>query len=358
MDDHENWKRCGRCKQAFYCDKDCQVAHWKRGGHKQACKAPPPCTICLDDDPLPIQCGCGCRGAAGSAHVACKAAYAAHQGPGYHKGWYTCPTCNQDYTGAMELGLAEALCARLQGRADDNHHRLCAQTNVANAYLQVGRLGECEALYRAVLATRRRVDGPNHKATLLVAGNLGIALLNQDKHSAADAMLRDTLKRQRVVLGAEHESTLLTARNLSTALQNQGKHAEAEPVLRDSLPILQRVLGEGHRSTLQTANSLAALLLNKRQHAEAEELSCGALAWANRTLGPEHPSSLSLSKTLGTALGRQGLVTQAAALLTATLTTQLRVMGSLHPETLRTVHELRKVTETIQELVSKYGMAP
>jgi hypothetical protein len=28
---------CSRCKEVIYCSKACQVAHWKTGGHKQAC---------------------------------------------------------------------------------------------------------------------------------------------------------------------------------------------------------------------------------------------------------------------------------------------------------------------------------
>ena len=64
------------------------------------------CIICLDNEghPLPIQCGCGCRDEAGCAHVARKAAYAAHQGPGCHNCWNVCPTCKQHYTGAMLAG--------------------------------------------------------------------------------------------------------------------------------------------------------------------------------------------------------------------------------------------------------------
>ena len=63
--------RCGKCKRAFYCNRTCQKRHWGRGGHKDACKEPPCCIICLDggEDPEPIQCGCACRGDAGLAHV-------------------------------------------------------------------------------------------------------------------------------------------------------------------------------------------------------------------------------------------------------------------------------------------------
>ena len=141
-------KKCGRCLAVHYCDGACQREHWKRGGHKQACKERLACIICLDNEehPLPIQCGCGCRDEAGCAHVACKAAYAAHQGPGYHTGWYECPTCKQDYTGAMQLGLAEALWARLEVRPAEDNDRLAAQNTLANAYFRAGRFAEAETL--------------------------------------------------------------------------------------------------------------------------------------------------------------------------------------------------------------------
>mmetsp|Transcript_12977 Transcript_12977/g.20390 ORF Transcript_12977/g.20390 Transcript_12977/m.20390 type:complete len:213 (+) Transcript_12977:508-1146(+) len=33
---HIDLRQCSGCKQVWYCDKGCQVAHWK--GHKKACK--------------------------------------------------------------------------------------------------------------------------------------------------------------------------------------------------------------------------------------------------------------------------------------------------------------------------------
>ena len=36
VENPQDWKKCGRCKQAVYCGKACQVKHWKRGGHKLA----------------------------------------------------------------------------------------------------------------------------------------------------------------------------------------------------------------------------------------------------------------------------------------------------------------------------------
>ena len=339
----QDWKMCGRCKQAFYCGKACQVEHWKRGGHKLACKAPMACCICLDNDgpPLPVQCGCGCREEAGCAHVACKIAYAKHQGPGYHEGWYVCPLCKQKYTGPTQLGLAEALWERYRRKPAQNQDRLAAQNQLANAYNQVGRDAEAEVLYRDILAIAWRVCGPNHTNTLLTAGNVGRALLRQGKSSEAEVLLRDTLERQREVQGAEHESALRTASNLTIALQSQGKYAEAEPVLRHTLAIQQRVLGNGHIDTLDTASSLALLLNNTRQYAEAEALGRSALAQTNRTLGPDHPDSLETARMLAFTLGKQGQTAEAKALLSATLATQQRVLGPEHPNTQNTARALQ-----------------
>lgn len=34
------FKKCSRCKMTFYCSKECQVEHWKRGGHHEMCTIP------------------------------------------------------------------------------------------------------------------------------------------------------------------------------------------------------------------------------------------------------------------------------------------------------------------------------
>ena len=218
---HQHWQKCSRCKQAFYCNAGCQREHWKRGGHKQACKEPMGCSICLDNDgpPLPIQGGCGCRAEAGCAHVACRVQAAEHQGLGFHAGWYTCTTCKQQYTGAMQLGLAEALWERHRRKPARNHDRLAAQNMLAGAYMAQGRYAEAEELFRELLAASQRLAGADHENTLMVALNLGMALRNQGKNSEAEAVLRDTLPKMQRVHGPEHEHTLRAASELAAALQ-------------------------------------------------------------------------------------------------------------------------------------------
>jgi hypothetical protein len=129
---------CGGCTGVMYCSAACQKVHWKQGGHKQECKrttsrapvhssaataaAPAAeragvshgscegvCIICLDKDPTPIQSGCACRGDAGLAHVECRVEAAAHRVKNMKSmdGWWECGTCKEQFTGAMQVGLAE-----------------------------------------------------------------------------------------------------------------------------------------------------------------------------------------------------------------------------------------------------------
>ena len=266
--------------------------------------------------------------------------YANHRGPGYDAGWCACPTCKQNYTGAMQRGMAEALWERLKDRPAEDEDRLGAQTILAIAYkkafCRVGSTLPRRPCHRAARAW------PNDTNTLV---NLGNALLDQGKHSDAEAVLRDTLERQRAVLGPEHEDTLHTATNLATSLQKQRKDAEAEPLVRATLAIQQRTLGDGHIDTLYTATNLAVLLSNFGQHTEAEALGRSALAQANHTLGPDHPDTPTIASILAIILVIQGQAAEAEALFTATLATQQRVLGPGHPDTQTTVEVLRRLQQ-------------
>ena len=31
-------KRCSACKKMYYCSAECQLHHWRHGGHKEGCK--------------------------------------------------------------------------------------------------------------------------------------------------------------------------------------------------------------------------------------------------------------------------------------------------------------------------------
>ena len=238
-------RRCGRCKNEFYCDRACQKEHWGAGGHKEDCEEPPCCTLCLDggDEPLPVQRGCACRGDVGLAHAACLDKMNAHTAEGYHNGWRECPTCGQHYTGAMELALARALVYRLRRRRRDDNDRLRADHVLGNAlegagecveaitYEKQGRLAEAEELQAGALAASERVRGTEHPKTLWAAGNLAWTYFKQGKLTEAEELQAGVLTTSERVLGKNHPDTVRAAGNLAAMCDMQGRFAEAEELL-------------------------------------------------------------------------------------------------------------------------------
>jgi hypothetical protein len=178
------------------------------------------CIICLGDDPSPIQSGCACRGDAGLAHVECRTQNSAHRMANgiQHDGWWKCGTCGQHFTGAMQLGLAEAWWSSARRLPDENERRLSAAHNLASALRAQGKNGEAVTMFRETLTVQQRVLGSEHPDTLNTASNLAIALDLQGKYSEAETLYRETLAVQQRVLGSEHPSTLRTANNLAACV--------------------------------------------------------------------------------------------------------------------------------------------
>ena len=141
------------------------------------------CFICLENSPPPIQSGCACHGAAGSAHPDCrvKAAEALVRRNGQYKWWWTCQTCKQDFTGAMCIKLANAWWSQVRERAEEDRERLAAAQNMANSFYDQAKHAEAEEMLRAVLAVRQRVLGAEHPCTLTIMCNLASSLSGQGK---------------------------------------------------------------------------------------------------------------------------------------------------------------------------------
>ena len=85
------------------------------------------CFICLEPHSASqyrlLHGGCGCRGGSGFAHLACIAKAAQTMNA---RMWQECPTCKQEWTGQMELGLTRARVASLASRPEGDWERLNA----------------------------------------------------------------------------------------------------------------------------------------------------------------------------------------------------------------------------------------
>ena len=329
--------RCGRCKREYYCGRSCQKQHWRMGGHSLVCAEAPCCTICLDGggDTRPIQCGCACRGAAGLAHVGCKARVAAHVSAGWNDAWAECLTCGQFYTGGMQLGLARELVRQMERRAPADDHRLTALCNLGQALKEAGEHDEAEVLLRDVLVLRRRAFGAKHPCTLNVGTILAETMRLCGRFAEAVALYQQILAATPASF-KEHENTLGAQRSCADALSKLGNHAEAEVLLRGILATEDVKYGPGDARTLQTRQTLGDVLREQGKHAEAGCVFRPTMAAMQRVLGPEHPETLRTMHLLARCLGNQGHHAAAELLLQSVLEGRRRACGPEHPDTLAT----------------------
>jgi hypothetical protein len=366
-------KRCNGCMAVFYCSVECQRIHWKKNGHKAACKKTQArvaaamasaaggtptqrgrgtakgasvCTICLDaGDPPPIQSGCGCRGDAGLAHVGCRAEAAAHKSrSGDFNRYLSCVTCGQGFTGQMDMGLAEAWCGVVQDFDEEDEERQAAGTNLATAFAQMGRFAESVAKCREVRAVQRRMSGPDSLIAMRTALSLGTALCNQGKYTEAEVVLHEVLPKMQKKLGAEHPHTLTALMTLGNAFSVQGKLDDALAAYQDVRSIQQRVLGAEHASTLGTTMNMASTLGRQSKFQEAEVLLRELLEVQQRVLGAEHPSTLTTRYNLCVELCEQDKYGEAEAPCRDVLAARRRVLGAQHPSTRKTSQLLAKIS--------------
>ena len=152
---------CARCR-TDYCSPECPATHWVPGGHKKACErlararratdldarssalaraahmsgsAPDDayCLMCLGggDTEGPLMRGCACRGSTGWTHAGClvtsaEAARAPPPPEPHFAACDSCSTCEQWFTGLVQLRHVVALWVKHAHGAEANPERLVA----------------------------------------------------------------------------------------------------------------------------------------------------------------------------------------------------------------------------------------
>eukprot|EP00729_Bicosta_minor_P012333 gene12333-biopygen27050 len=309
------------------------------------------CYICLDADAGVVPLGCGCRGAAGGAHVLCMGEAAAHADV-QTKGtsWHTCSLCHQRYTGKMQMGLAGGRVHRAQHLPETDAESVDAYVDLADALMKDGKNSEAEMVFRKVLALDQRLFGAEHPNTLGTAYNLADCLRFQRKFEEAIMLHKTTLRSQRRVLGMEHRDTLGTKSALATALKANGQLEKAEKMFRTTMKTMKRVLPKNDDHILTTLNNFAGFLLDELdKHAEAETMYREVLAIQLQMLGPEHPDTLMTKGNISITLFRQGKYAEALPLARDFYRGYTKVYSSKHPYALDAAshlgHTLMKLGE-------------
>jgi hypothetical protein len=351
-------KKCGRCSTR-YCGPECQVQHWKEGGHDTLCKTikraggaeqynankryteavavaaekcaedtkGQTCYICTQALHWKTKEGlvrmCACRGTAGFAHVSCLAEQAkilvaeseennldSKVKDARWKRWYTCGLCEQRHHGVVACALGWACWKTYVGRPEANWARLSAMT-LLGVGLSAADHHEDELSVREVeVSMRRRLGHPEAKL-LVVQGNLANTYTRLGRYEEANRLLREVYSGWLRFKGEEHYDTLLAANNYAHSFVSLRRFEEAKALQRKMMPVARRVLGESHELALHLRWNYA-LTLHKDPSATLADLREAvtkledAERTARRVLGGGHPTTEGMEESLRNA--RKALV--------------------------------------------------
>ena len=350
-------KKCGRCSTR-YCGPECQVQHWKEGGHDNLCKKikkaggaeqynankkyaeavavavekcaedtkGQTCYICMEavhrrtGEGLVRGCACGDRdgvasGTTGIAHVSCLAEQAKilwEEAEAKKMGdkakserwnrWCSCDLCEQRYHGVVRCALGWACWKTYVGRPETDPIRLSAMGMLGTGLSAVRNHEDALSVEEAELSMMRRLGAP--EGDLLVAqGNLAGTYAILGRREEANRMLQEVYSGTLKLNGKQHKDTLGAASNYANSLKNLERFELAKALLRKTLPIARRVLGENDEITRKMRGNYAeALYLNPGATLddlrEAVTTLEETVPIARRVFGNTHPEIATMESVL------------------------------------------------------------
>ncbi|KAL1528425.1 hypothetical protein AB1Y20_009773 [Prymnesium parvum] len=255
------------------------------------------CWVCCDGpdraELLPM--GCACRGSAGLAHVACLVLAAEHN----VNSWTSCPTCKQEYTGRVDVLLAEARWELVRHRPEEDAERLFVANNLAVTRKEsAGDNAGALQLMEEVLSVRRRTLGDEHPHTLDSIANLALQHAEMGHYDAALPLSEEALGAMRRTLGDEHEHTLVSMAALGALHLHMGQFRAAWPLCVESLDARRRMLGNCHLETINSIHLLGRCFVGLGDWGAGLALLEEAQSTATRVLGEGHPSTQHFASTL------------------------------------------------------------
>ena len=336
-------KKCGRCSTR-YCGPECQVQHWKEGGHDKLCKSikkaggaeqynankrytealavaveacaddtkGQTCYICTQalhwKTKEGLVRGCACRGTSGVAHVSClaeqaKILYAEAEennldwkvkGERFNR-WRICSLCEQRYHGVVMCALGWACWKTYVGRPEADWSRRQAMNLLGLGLHDAIHHEDALTVQEADLAMERRLGASEHDI-LIVQGNIANTYATLRRDEEALSMRHEVYSGHLKLHGEEHYDTIREADNYALSLVDVQRYAEAKALLRTTTPVARRVLGEGHRITLKMRWNYAEALYNDPDATlddlrEAVTTLEDAERTARRVLGGTHPTT-------------------------------------------------------------------
>jgi tetratricopeptide (TPR) repeat protein len=198
---------------------------------------------------------------------------------------------------------------------------------------EMGRYGEAEAMFQAVLVTRTHNLGAEHPETLLTMNNIAAILFQQGRLEEATSMLTQVLAMRKRILGDDHPDVLSSMNNLASTLESTGRLDEAMMLQEEVLNKRRRTLGNEHPSTLSAMSNLTKSRFRQGKIEEAVAMSTEALEKKRKIFGNDHGEVFSAMRSHALMLRAQGRVEEAEEMQREARNRMRRILGHEHPDT-------------------------
>jgi len=229
---------------------------------------------------------------------------------------------NKVYSKILKQQLAEV--------SQDDHFKL-AQTmnNMANNFLQQGKLEDALSLFEQVLQLEKAAFGENHASIAVTLTNMANVKSRQGHLDEAMPLYQESLEMKKKNLG--HDSSVAeTLNNLGISLHKQGKFDDAITKFEEALDIYKSTVGEESASVATTTSNMANVLKSKGDLDGAMAKYQEAIEIYKRSVGMDHLFLKSTLYNMGNVMEAKNNLDEAIRLYQESLDIEKQILGAEH----------------------------
>jgi tetratricopeptide (TPR) repeat protein len=245
----------------------------------------------------------------------------------------------------------------------DHPDTLASMQNLANSFIDAGRMEDALSLSEKVVAVRRDKLGPDDPVTVASMGHLAATYVNAGRFEEAIPLWEKELAVQREQLGADDPATLMTMQNLASVYSETGRMDEAISLIENAIATQRKMHGDAAPEMHFMIKNLSSFYEKEGRADEAISLMDDFLAVQREKLGADHPDTLDTMHLLARLHYKVGRTDEALSHFEQALTGQHQRLGADHPDTLASMHwfgvtqnEAGRVDEAISLLEKTLAM--
>ena len=187
------------------------------------------------------------------------------------------------------------------GRPETDYLRRLAISQLGNGLSEADHHEDALSVREAELSMERRIGAPEEHI-LITQGNLATIYRELGLHEKALRLRRDVYFGFLKLNGEDHRDTLIAANNYALNLLDLRRFKEAKRVLRKVIPVALRVLGAEHDLTLSLREDFCRATLcgdsSANERRDALKMLEDTLGVMRRVLGPQHPVTQRVQRNL------------------------------------------------------------